>query len=422
MTNEKKIISGQNVIVNASVFEISVNCSMEMLDSNDIDVSAFLLNSGGKVSKDNDFIFYNNPKSESQCIHLNSDNPEVQFFTLDLSKVSLTVKKIAFVLTIPVGFSFAKQLSIGIKDILSFEPETKQMKEKSLVLGELYVHNNNWKFRALGMGFQGGLSPLAMSYGVEIDDEKPEQKVPTEKTITQSKSPSQLINASKAEDKKIDLIKSTVNLKKSGEKTTINLSKGSQVKEKLVWQINSDLDLYCFYVNKDDKEDKIYYKNLGCLDRSPYIKLLGDSQYAGEEMVEISRPENVKYALLAAYSALSNGIGSFYSYKAKIIVSDSDNQEIVSHLSHKDPYSYWVAFAVIDFTVPGKLSIKNVETYSNKKTFTNQFLQRTGEKPSSLFHTPSKSVNGVNSYDPEKSPYLFKDGSFMMSVGVREFK
>jgi len=422
MTNEKKIISGQNTIINASVFEISVNCSIEMLDNNDIDVSAFLLNAGGKVSKDNDFIFYNNPKSESQCIHLNSDNPEVQFFTLDLSKVPTLVKKIAIVITAPVEFSFTKQLSIDIKEVLTFKPETKQMKEKSLLIGELYVHNDNWKFRALGMGFQGGLAPLATSYGVEIDDEKPEQKVLTEKKVAQGKPPSHPTNKLKNENKKIDLIKSTVNLKKPGEKTTINLSKGSDVKARLVWKTNSDLDLYCFYVNKDDKEDKVYYKNLGCLEQSPYIKLLGDSKNAGEEIIEISRPENVKYALLAAYSALSNGIGSFYSYKAKIIVSDSDNQEIISHLSHKDPYSYWVVFAMIDFTVHGKLSIKNVETYSNKKTFSNQFMQRTGEKPSSLFNTPSKSVNGVNSYDPEKSPYLFKDGSFMMSVGVREFK
>lgn len=415
----KKIISGQNAIVNASVFEILVNCSMEMQDRKDIDVSAFLLNSRGKVSKDNDFIFYNNPKSESQCIHLNLDNPEVQFFTLDLSKIPFTVNKIAFIITVPVKFSFAKQLNISIKDILSFRPETKQMKEKSLILGELYIHNDNWKFRALGMGFKGGLSPLATRYGVEVDNEKQEKKVIDEKTTTM---PDQSVNVSRTESKKINLITSTVNLKKSGEKTTINLSKGSRVKAKLIWKTKSDLDLYCFYVNKDDKENKIYYKNMGSLDQSPYIKLLGDSKNAGEEIIEIARPENVKYALLAAYSALSNGIGSFYSYKAKIIVSDSDNQEVISHLSHKDPYSYWVAFAIIDFTVPGKLSIKNVETYSNKKTFANKFLERTGEKPSSIFHTPSKSVNGVNSYDPEKSPYLFKDGSFMMSVGVREFK
>jgi uncharacterized protein involved in tellurium resistance len=158
------------------------------------------------------------------------------------------------------------------------------------------------------------------------------------------------------------------------------------------------------------------------LDKPPYIKLLGDSKTAGEEVVEISRPQYIKYALISAYSALSNGIGSFYSYKAHVVVTDNDQQEVTSHLAHKDPFSYWVAFALIDFTKPGKITIKNVETYSNKKTFYQQFKERTGEKPSTLFCKSKAKINNIDSYDPEKSPYLFKDGTFMMSVGVREFK
>ncbi|SHN92015.1 tellurium resistance protein, putative [Bathymodiolus heckerae thiotrophic gill symbiont] len=140
-----------------------------------------------------------------------------------------------------------------------------------------------------------GLAPLATSYGVDIDDETPKQDVCAEKKISTNNLQNQSTHSLKPENKKIDLLKSTVNLKKSGEKTTINLSKGSKVKASLVWQTNSDLDLYCFYVNNDDKEGKVYYKNLGCLEYSPYIKLLGDSQDGGEEIIEISRPENVKY-------------------------------------------------------------------------------------------------------------------------------
>ena len=405
---EKKLnmISGQNKIMNQSIFKIEIHCSVIMPDNNDIDISAFLLNAKEKVSQDNDFIFYNNPQSKSQCINLNSTNPEMQVFNINLSKIPPTTQKIAFVVSIPVDFSLAKQLSIRINKVLIFQPETKKMTEKSLILGELYRYKDAWKFRAVGMGFQGGLAPLAGSYGVDVGDETPQKEGLVETP----------------ENKKIDLIKSTVNLKKSGEKVTINLSKGSQVKARLIWKTQSDLDLYCFYVSKEDKEDKVYYKNLGNLNQSPYIKLLGDSQVAGEEIIEISHPENVKYALLAAYSAVSNGIGSFHSYKAKIIVSDSDNQKIISHLSHKDPFSYWVAFALIDFTVTGKLSIKNVETYSNKKTFAKQFEQRTGVKLSTFFNKQTQTVKGINAYDPERSPYLFKDGSFMMSVGDVEFK
>jgi stress response protein SCP2 len=322
---------------------------------------------------------------------------------------------------------------------LSFQPETQKMTEKSLILGELYLHNQDWKFRALGMGFQGGLAPLATSYGVDIDDEssqqeaekqEPQKNIPastnnapapvansTSSTTNHSTSNSTVPAASK-----IELSKTTIDLRKSGEKATISLVKGGKISARLLWETKADLDLYCFYIDNSDKEDKVYYRKLGSLDQSPYIKLLGDSQVAGEEVVEISKPENVKYALLAAYSAVSNGIGSFYSYKAKIVVSDGEQQEVISHLAHKDPFSYWVAFALIDFTEAGKLTINNVETYSNKKTFARQFEERTGEKPKGLFRISTKKVNGVNSYDAEKSPYLFKDGSFMMSVGVREFK
>lgn len=183
----KKIVSGENTMINISTFKIEVNCSVEMKNNNDISVSAFLLNSEGKVSKNDDFIFYKNPRSKSKCVGLNSDNPEDQFFTLDLSKIPTDIKKISFVITLPLEFSFINQLSISIENILLFSPETNGMKEKSLVLGELYIHNNQWKFRALGMGFKAGLSPLATSYGVEIDDKSTEQQDFSKKVVVETK-------------------------------------------------------------------------------------------------------------------------------------------------------------------------------------------------------------------------------------------
>ncbi len=65
-----------------------------------------------------------------------------------------------------------------------------------------------------------------------------------------------------------------------------------------------------------------------------------------------------------------------------------------------------------------------METYANEETFLQQFEQRTGGKPSGggWFKKNKANVNGVDFYDPERSPYLFKDGSFMMSVGEAEFK
>ncbi len=138
-----------------------------------------------------------------------------------------------------------------------------------------------------------------------------------------------------------------IDLKKSGEKATISLDKGGKITARLQWDTDADLDLYCFYVDKEGKEDKVYYKQLGSLNKAPYIQLQGDSQVAGEEIVEISKPEHLKYVLIGAYSALSNGYGSFYSYKARAVIS-SAQETVTSHLAHKDPNSFWVALALIN--------------------------------------------------------------------------
>lgn len=415
----KNLTSGQNSFVEDANIKITVHCSINVEQQSELDVSAFLLKSDGKVRSDSDFIFYNQPQAKDKSIALLSQDDENQYFTVDLGKIPPDIQKIAFVITSPAAFLLAKALSIEIENTMAFHPDTKTMQEKSLILAELYRYKDAWKFRALGHGFQGGLAPLATGYGVDIGDEKDTQPESAPKIPPKpSHAPQPTIPANKP----LRLEKVSIDLRKPGEKATISLSKGGKITAKLKWDTNSDLDLYCFYVDSQDREDKVYYRKLGSSNKPPYIKLLGDSQTAGEEVLEIYQPQQVKYALIAAYSAISNGIGSFYSYKARVVVSDNERQEVTSHLAHKDPFSYWVAFALVDFTKPGEVTIKNVETYSNKKTFAKQFEERTGKNPFRSFLKSKANVNGVSSYDPERSPYLFKDGTFMMSVGVREFK
>ena len=40
--------------------------------------------------------------------------------------------------------------------------------ETAIVVGELYRHNGEWKFNAIGSGFQGGLAALCGHYGIEV--------------------------------------------------------------------------------------------------------------------------------------------------------------------------------------------------------------------------------------------------------------
>lgn len=415
------LTTGQNIAVPFSTVQVRLTTENK-LASLAIDHSIFLLNADGKVGKDEDFIFFNNPdRADVGIIH----NPANGTTELDLAKVPADIVKIVFALTISDGVDKnqcfrdvgAAKLTVldktGGAECAVFDLTTADKSETALIMGELYQRNDQWKFRAIGQGFNGGLQPLAELYGVDIGEgESNPADVPAEPVPPPCPAPPPP-----------SLSKTPINLKKSGEKATISLAKGAKVTARLKWDTEADLDLYCFYVDEAGNESKVYYRNLGSLTKPPFIQLLGDSKIAGEEVVEISKPDKVRYALIAAYSAISNGVGSFYSYQARCVITDNDGQTITTHLAHQDPYSYWVALARIDFSTAGKLTIENVETYSNEATFLQQFEQRTGGKPGGGWFRKGKvNVNGVDSYDPERSPYLFKDGSFMMSVGEAEFK
>jgi len=422
------ITNGQNLVINTTSIEVHVECQLPGDNANAVDVSAFLLNSDDKTRNDDDFIFYNQPSSVDKSVILSSTNAQKQSFTINLSAIDDSIHKIAFVITTPCAFKLASSLKVSIGNFLEFSPNLANMSETSLILAQVYRYKGQWKFRAIGQGYAGGLAPIAIGYGVDIDDEPQPEAVSTITPVTSIAKPvvtkPATTNTSTSVDssnvsKPVSIQK--VDLSKAGEKATISLAKGNKLTAKLQWNTKADLDLYCFYVDKHDVEEKVYYKKLGSLTAPPFIKLLGDSQVAGEEVLEISQPDNIKYALICAYSAVSNGIGSFHSYKARVEVTDGKQQSVTSHLNHDDPKSYWVAFALIDFQQSGQVTIKNVETYSNPDEFKLQLKQRTG-KESKLFSFSNPSVNGVSKYNPERSPHLFKDGSFMMSAGVVEFK
>jgi len=148
----------------------------------DADPSAFLLDRDGQVGGDEDFVFYNNPRSTCGSLHLlRGVAPDRQQFRIRLGSIPPRVERIAVCLTLSGGGSFAgvKQLHIRIlsdagAEQLIFRPQTQGMVEAALILGEVYLRNNQWKFRAVGQGFAGGLAPLARNFGVDVANEPTE--------------------------------------------------------------------------------------------------------------------------------------------------------------------------------------------------------------------------------------------------------
>ena len=152
----------------------------------DLDSAAFLLGENDKVNSDSDFIFYNNLKHSSGAVQHLGDNltgegdGDDEQVKLDLSLVPQNVNKIAFTVTIheaqerrqnfgQVNNSYVRVLNADTnQELLKYELGEDFSIETAVVVCEIYRHNGEWKFNALGSGFEGGLEALCKNFGVNV--------------------------------------------------------------------------------------------------------------------------------------------------------------------------------------------------------------------------------------------------------------
>lgn len=153
----------------------------------DLDASAFLVQENGKVSGDQDFIFYSNLEHPSGAVvHLGDNRTgagdgDDEQITVDLSKVPENIARIAFTVTIydaesrrqnfgQVANAFIRLVNADTdEEIVRYDLGEDFSIETAMVVGELYRHNGEWKFNAIGSGYQGGLAALCENYGVDVD-------------------------------------------------------------------------------------------------------------------------------------------------------------------------------------------------------------------------------------------------------------
>ncbi|CAM3791560.1 TerD family protein [Rahnella bruchi] len=150
----------------------------------DLDASAFLLNNAGKVRGDADFIFYNNLKSTDGSVLHTGDNRtgegegDDEALKIKLDQIPADVDKIVFVVTIhdavTRGQSFGQVSGAFIRlvnddnhqEVARYDLTEDASTETAMLFGELYRHNTEWKFRAVGQGYAGGLGSVCSQYGI----------------------------------------------------------------------------------------------------------------------------------------------------------------------------------------------------------------------------------------------------------------
>lgn len=152
----------------------------------DLDASVFMLGENGKCPTDKEFIFYGNLKHTSESVEHMGDNltgggdGDDEQVMVDLSKVPSNISRIAFTVTIydaetrRQNFGQVSNAFIRIVDqsnnteIIRYDLGEDFSIETAVVVGELYRNGNEWKFNAIGSGFQGGLAALCGHYGIEV--------------------------------------------------------------------------------------------------------------------------------------------------------------------------------------------------------------------------------------------------------------
>ena len=152
----------------------------------DLDASALLTNTDGKVGTDQNFVFFNNLKSPDGSVEHTGDNltgegdGDDEVIKVNLAGVPADIEKVVF--PVSIYEAEARQQSFGQvrnayirvvnqadgSELARYDLTEDASTETAMVFGELYRHGAEWKFRAIGQGYASGLRGIAQDFGVNV--------------------------------------------------------------------------------------------------------------------------------------------------------------------------------------------------------------------------------------------------------------
>lgn len=388
------VTKGQKVSLNnyqSSLLYIGINWNQDSFKDYEIDSSVMMLSESGKLEEEENFIFYNNPKSKCQSVELNSSplNNYKKSFTIDLNKTSNDISRIMFLLTIDNGdslnhrFGNIKDIQIDLLDSskqVVFKYQVDQLtSETAIILSEIYKRNNEWKLQLVGNGFNAGLDKILEEYGSD--------KVKVQSTETQTINKSDYIDLVpksepiKTEPEKPTISLTKITLEKKGDVARINLSKSKigNIQAKLFWKKGVDLDLHAFYKTKSGKTGHIYFGSKGSLNRDPYIMLdqdsgVGNTSGNNEENLRIGSLDYFDYILFSVniFRFFSRKGENFAKYDGKVVLKTDRGDEITVPLISEE-IGTWCVITMVDNSSANEPRIVNINQVMKTEPKINDF-------------------------------------------------
>jgi tellurite resistance protein TerA len=329
---------GANIAIGTGV----VSVALDVGGDPSADISAYLLNEGGKVRGDQDMVFFNQPGAADGAVKLND-----QRFAVDLDRLPPEIARIVFCVTIDQanGRKSLSALKAGAivvaradgNAVAEFRPELGDATEAAMTFGEVYRRGGEWKFRAVGQGFNGGLAPLARSFGIDVADEP----APAPPPIPPGPPPPPPAPAA-APPRPVSLSK--VSLEKKGQ--TVSLEKRGASFGEIVINLNwsrgrkgffgggaVDLDLGCLLEMANGQKSVVQAlgRMFGSYYDPPFIQLDGDDRTGDVSQGETMRINGARWSEIrrvAIFANIYDGVPNWQQTDAVVSMTMPDQPPI----------------------------------------------------------------------------------------------
>jgi tellurite resistance protein TerA len=345
---------GANTAIGAADVVVAIGYSVPA--GTEADASAYLLAENGKVRGDHDMVFFNQALAGGDAVRFTPQPGAGGKFEVALGKLPADVAKIVFCVTADKGKTLAalSNASIEVKDqsgaaLASYKPDLQGASEAAMTFGELYKRNNEWKFRAVGQGFNGGLGPLARSFGIDVADEPapapppPPPPPPAAAPPPPPPPPAAAPAAPPAPAAPISLSK--VSLEKKGQAISLE-KKGSSFGEIVInlnWTRGKksffgggtaiDLDLGCLVEMSDGQKGVVQAlgRQFGAFYDPPFIQLDGDDRTGDVSQGETMRINGGEWQWIkrvAIFANIYDGVPNWQATDGVVTVTMPDQPPI----------------------------------------------------------------------------------------------
>ncbi|MDR6788406.1 tellurite resistance protein TerA [Sphingomonas sp. BE138] len=300
------------------------------------DASAYLLTAGGRVRGDADMIFYNQPDGADGAIRFAADLGARGGFAVDPSRLPPAIERVVFCVTVHEAQAKGQTLAlldgaaITVAGATRFAPPLLAAAEAAMIFGELYRRAGQWKFRAVGQGFTGGLAPLARSFGIDVGEEPASAAPPPP---LPSPPPPPPVNLSKVT---LDKPGQAVSLEKRGGdfgEIVVNLNWSRGRKGFFGGGTAIDLDLGCLWELADGRAGVVQAlgRAFGDYHAAPFIELSGDDRtgdVAQGETLRINGAHWGEIRRLVVFANIYDGVPNWRATDGVVLVTMPDQPPV----------------------------------------------------------------------------------------------